>query len=1456
MEQHVELQRRFLELDDAKDPEAAALESYIASISGTDTGVGWAEIFAARESIVILGEPGSGKTHEMGAQMAGLRRQGACAALVELGQVVSTPTPPLSHDDLAAFALWRANKADAWLFLDAVDESKLVRIGDFRAALKNVSAWVGSRRDRTHYVISSRISEWRFRADKDLVVNELLGKRHTSQAPAVNPPTVVSGFSPGLGLTRISAQSKPVSASDTDRVPPKLKVVKLLPLTRDQVLHFLQTFGGDPHPFLDAVKQIDALEFVGRPDDARDLYALWKKKGRLGTKIEMLEQSTEIKLQLKEDRSGVALSRLREGVEAVCACLHLSRHLAITIEEQFDDALIDSIPLRSCLPQDWSEKERHSLIQRPIFDGATYGRIRVHHRTHQDYLAACWFRGLMDSECPYSELRQIVFDERSDGKLILRPFMASVAAWLACIASPDAHWSEALKAGLLTHTPWVFLAHGDPQSLPVQYRLDVLRNIVEHFRGRDHVQIDWDRSTLKRFADPGLASDLATWIADPSMSADIRADYMFLVQLGHLHAAMQPVVDIATSSGADEYLRATALGCIARAGSIEQRSAVLTAALSEPRLSIRIAGWIASCVYPVIADETDLFDILSKISAQHSKISISSLDQFEREVVMAPDGITGKTSERFLQALTRFLRDDAGACRNDRAWAADWLEPSIARLLRRPSLGEDESTLIIEALALLCSARESHLTREWRSDKNGSLNDLSLAHPALRRQWFLWKYDDSCREQGKEPTHLFQLRDHYDLMAPHPDDRNWWFNDALSGLSTKRIFALRAGLSLPQNTNRPGRSWPPLRILMASMRDQALRAIVREILISDLSFPWQRLKNKWQWEWSQDYYWKQKWHPVREWYWYWVNKIHFLWKKRNIAASGWWNACYHVVERARHLARDKSHSRWGGLDAADIDRTYGPLVGKTVRTGLDKHWRQHRPPLPHEKPERNQTPATTVLGLVALDIAWSEYGTNYFAGLSESDASVATRYALNELNGFPDWMPSLVAHHRHAVQAIFDEAICGEWQKTLTDVEVGSDTLGRLEWNESELPRMAVPTVRSLLLESATPNLRVLTSSIQVSIKHDAGAGDWLVPLARKRLGETTASDQAAWVWLIALMQFDADAGFDIIEKWTNDLAPDAISDMAVRLCASLANRHQRSISINNPDFLRPKFLLRFIPWVFRYVRPENDPDHEGAYSPTAHDDAARFRPQLIEALVTSDMEGAEEILHQLVVVPELVRQRDWLIASIDRRRARVADNLRLEPGDVFELRALRERPPRSRADLFHIASDRIRGFKDLVELAENSIRREAVVSDWKEKDYQFWIKKYLDVASHGRYVLSADAEIDPGKFPDLRFENPGIDGAISVEVKVADEWSHRVLMDALRDQLVGQYLRAHNANYGIYLLFHNGKQHHWIPDGQSPRDWEGLLSDLQTLANQIRESRLDIERLIVVGIDVSKPEI
>ena len=37
---------------------------------------------------------------------------------------------------------------------------------------------------------------------------------------------------------------------------------------------------------------------------------------------------------------------------------------------------------------DWTPAERQALLRRALFDPATYGRVRFHHRSVQEYLAA------------------------------------------------------------------------------------------------------------------------------------------------------------------------------------------------------------------------------------------------------------------------------------------------------------------------------------------------------------------------------------------------------------------------------------------------------------------------------------------------------------------------------------------------------------------------------------------------------------------------------------------------------------------------------------------------------------------------------------------------------------------------------------------------------------------------------------------------------------------------------------------------------------------------------------------------------------------------------------------------------------------------------------------------------------------------------------------------------------
>lgn len=442
MGEFVELGRRFLPISGTEDSEESAAESYLhAELTGKRRGQSWDDLIGSGETVVILGEPGSGKTSELEAAAERLRRNGYSTAFIELGQMVHASAPVLDASGSGSIENWRRGDGTAWLFLDAVDESKLTRAADFRTALRRISQWVGDQRHRVKYVISSRISEWKHDADSELVAIELL------------------------------PHSRPPADGHVPRSPRKVHVVKLLPLDRDQLTSLVGE-GVSAKAFIAAVEEADALEFVGRPSDAKDLYALWSARGRLGTKTEILEQATDLKLRQDEDRSGVSLARIRSGAELLCACLTLTKHVSISLTDDLDESG-NSLPFRQCLPNSWSDHERRSLIQRALFDGSAFGRVRVHHRTHQEYLAACWLRNLMEKECPYSELRQIAFEEISSSKLVLRPHLENAIAWLATISPPTSWWTKRLFADLSTHAPWAFLAHGDPQAIDPDLRRTV-----------------------------------------------------------------------------------------------------------------------------------------------------------------------------------------------------------------------------------------------------------------------------------------------------------------------------------------------------------------------------------------------------------------------------------------------------------------------------------------------------------------------------------------------------------------------------------------------------------------------------------------------------------------------------------------------------------------------------------------------------------------------------------------------------------------------------------------------------------------------------------------------------------------------------------------------------------------------------------------------------------------------
>jgi hypothetical protein len=157
---------------------------------------------------------------------------------------------------------------------------------------------------------------------------------------------------------------------------------------------------------------------------------------------------------------------------------------------------------------------------------------------------------------------------------------------------------------------------------------------------------------------------------------------------------------------------------------------------------------------------------------------------------------------------------------------------------------------------------------------------------------------------------------------------------------------------------------------------------------------------------------------------------------------------------------------------------------------------------------------------------------------------------------------------------------------------------------------------------------------------------------------------------------------------------------------------------------------------------------------------------------------------------------------------------------------------------------------KRWVEVGEDSPRREVHAED-NEAGFRDWLRRRLNETARGRYVVPPEWEIVGGR-PDLRLVIPDA-APVSLELKIADNWTLQELLDGLEKQLIGAYLRDSRARYGIYVLALFNRERKWEPLEKGLRmDWEQMLDVLRKRLNEILASRIDIAGIEIVLIHFS----
>jgi hypothetical protein len=407
----VELHRRFSDLTNAEleAPELLALRNEQSFSSGDD----WTALLRCPR-VVLLAEAGSGKSVEMREQARRLMAEGTPAFFVALEALDKENLPELiSPDENRAFLAWKVHdRSIAFFFLDAVDELKLTH-GKLEGALTRLARETDGLLHRMHVVISSRPSDWRYSIDMGTVWSRL----PIPSARDVQPPASEEAFLAALRKQEGGRTAEPLR--DDEAVKPR--TVVLLPLGEQQIEIFACSLGmNDPTAFIAEIRKRDAWTFARRPLDLVELADSWMLNGRLGTRAE--QHAANLKAKLKDDperadRGILSDDKARLGAKRLALAIALTGTRSIRSPDHPVEALgAEGILNPSEILTDWTEEERQVLLRRPLIDLATYGRVRFHHRSVQEYLAARRLRTIRHQGMSAKRSLSVTFLRKANGR--------------------------------------------------------------------------------------------------------------------------------------------------------------------------------------------------------------------------------------------------------------------------------------------------------------------------------------------------------------------------------------------------------------------------------------------------------------------------------------------------------------------------------------------------------------------------------------------------------------------------------------------------------------------------------------------------------------------------------------------------------------------------------------------------------------------------------------------------------------------------------------------------------------------------------------------------------------------------------------------------------------------------------------------------------------------------------
>jgi hypothetical protein len=1436
---YIDLSRRFRDLTQTE------LESpeLLASLNDRPwmTADGWPELLQCPR-VLLLAEAGSGKTAEMREQAARLRVEGKPAFFVPLESLDRDPlTDLLSPEEEQAFAAWKGeDQSTAWFFLDAVDELKLTR-GKLERALNRLVREINGLLHRAHVVISCRPYDWHPSLDMAIVQTKL---PVTPSQPLELPNPDEAFLAPLRNQGGRQEQAPTVAPS---------RVVVLLPLSEQQIATLAGGLGvEDTAAFLEEIRRRDAMNFARRPLDLTDLVTLWKTNGRLGTRAEQHSANVATKLKddpARPDRGLLSDERARNGAERLALALTLTHTRTIRSPEQSLDAQrADGVLDPAKVLPDWSEEERQTLLRRALFDPATYGRVRFHHRSVQEYLAACRLQALRDKGMPTKFLHRLLFADLYGMPLVL-PSMQAVAAWLAL-------WDDDVRRELMAREPETLLSMGDPESLPIGTRTQLLRAFAEAYGKGGWRGFNIPIEEVRRLAHPELAHVIRELLEAKPTNPDVVELLLEMIWQGSIEGC----TDIARAAVFDvdqlEQHRMIAIRALVACDKVETLREISTSILAEPtKWPDLVIHTIVDYLFPTMLSTTELLRLIQRTREPKNKGGgfYWATRQIAERIEPSSD-----TAAELRDALTDLVWQSR--CENQN-WHElkgrfDYIAPALARLCDRQL--EASATAFASDNCLIWSCIVANRFGRDRIDVDDLAKNLKRhfdTMPALREAAFwgdLKLMSEVARTEDLEER--LSRVEHTNLINQlTPEDRPWLLEALRSSRdSEQRLIALHALLRL---WRRHGRTQNELDEMSVEVQDDAhLHAVLLQKSVPpepDREYEkWQRKARRLRL--VQEGRERQRLEGWEQWRKELLSAPEVSFSEEKLPTT-----IRNLYNWLRMRSRQSSH-RYNAWDADAVREAFGNDVVAGAAKAFQAVWRAHPPTLWSERPHEKRDYVLWVWMEGLTGLAAESATPGWATCLTTEEARIAAVYATIEINGFPTWLQDVVTAHPTAV----DDVIGGELAAQLALEQEHLRILQNLILADSSIKRLLAPRLLTKLLDwpLASQNEEAGRHSAHHLEQVFAILDDVVENKNRATIAaicDSRFSEQPdgllAPVWLRSLFRVDVERATEIFEANLASLQEQDRAARAIAVFASLFGSRD-TLPTFEDDVRRAVILGRLVRCAYRYVRPREDQEHEGAYSPDTRNLAETARGFLLTTLLDTAGAEAQRVVSELAEDPAFAHFPDRLRLLARQRAAKDAESLPLRPGDVVALEKRYEVPPHDRDSLFAVMNDRLDQLAHDLAHDDFSDRRLLQKID-KEIEMQRTLARRLRDAAKGAYVVSREEEVADEKEPDIRLATMQGEQKVAIEVKLAHRWSVTKLEDALRTQLVGQYLRHNICKAGCLLLTHHKAASYWKhPQTKVRLSFGEVIEHLRCIAKDIEQEQRHEVRVVVFPLDLTDP--